>query len=244
MMKNTESQKKEAGLLKAVLDSPFMQTEIADEAYFIELNEYNKNDGYCYKRKTDFKLDALSKFFEQDIANIFSVSDVWYRVHDEILKDLVELQSKVARRRERGFELIQMNNDPYPLDSIKEKICTARTIEGILNDLYEDLSIDYKKQLDDAWSDITVEELKSMLPPKTIYAVVLDTNGKLVGEPYPALVTEKLPGVVVSIEVKQETFHSKTSQSMLVHFKPQVHGVSGHSHTIDKKAKSVRLLTL
>ncbi|MFA5365660.1 MAG: hypothetical protein WC325_10820 [Candidatus Bathyarchaeia archaeon] len=243
MMKNTESQEKEAGLLKAVLDSPFMQTKTTDEAYFIELNEYNENDGYCYKRKTDFKLDALSNFFEQDVANIFSVSAVWYRVHDEILKDLVELQSKVAKRRERGFELIQMNN-PYPLDRVNEKICTARTIEGILNDLYEDLSVVYKKQLDDAWRDIPVEELKKVLSPKTVYAVVLDANEKLVGEPYPALITEKFPKVVVAAEIKQETFYSKTSQSVLVHFNPQVNGVSGHSHTIDKEAKSVILVTL
>ncbi|MFA5365801.1 MAG: hypothetical protein WC325_11530, partial [Candidatus Bathyarchaeia archaeon] len=196
-----------------------------------------------FERKTDFKLDALINFFEQGIANIFSVSAVWYRVHDEILKDLVELQSKVAKRRERGFELIQLNN-PYPLDRINEKICTARTIEGILNDLYEDLSVAYKKQLDDAWSDIAVEELTHVLPSKTVYAVVLDANGKLIGEPYLALATEKFLNVVVTAEIKQDTFYSKTSQSVLVHFNPQVHGVSGHSHSIDKKAKSVRLVTL
>jgi hypothetical protein len=183
-------------ILTAIVNSPFVQEGRTKR----NIKEEIEWAGYP-DRDTDFQLQVLSDFFEQDMKEIVEIEAVW----------------KWLSGRIKG-ELDGIWNDKEIVANLGQgdTICMEKSIGDLLQYLEEALAALYHKQLDAYWKGKTVKEAKLnlVLKPGILYVAFLDKDGLLTREPYPVsmdvnaevkckFITTKTPGLWTPIHMRE-----------------------------------------
>jgi hypothetical protein len=207
-------------ILKAILKSQFA------EDYFGQLQTTVEEDiaryGYS-QRVTDYSLDMLSSFFEQDLSDILKVEEVWTYLSKELHSEIDGLHSVVLKE-------FLLKLDPT------EKLSTERGVEDVLKELHSILKDIYSDMLDDSWKGLTPEQAQDKLRSgigNMLYVALLDDNEHLVGEPYPALSKRKHPAVEVTAKITTGKYGVRRVDEIHIEFKPSIEVQSITDETIN-----------
>lgn len=184
-------------ILDDILKSKFVQEERARRNIKEEIGFAGYPD-----RNTDFQLQVLSNFFEQDMKDLVEIEAVWNWLSGRIKGELdgVWNNKRVVENLGQG-----------------DTICMEKSLGDLLQYLEEALAAIYRKRLDGEWKGQTVKEArerKDILRPGIFYVVLLDKDCLLTREPYPVsmnlnaqvkceFVTSKTPGLWTPIHMRE-----------------------------------------
>jgi hypothetical protein len=184
-------------ILDAILKSKFVQEERAGRNIKEEIGFAGYPD-----RNTDFQLQVLANFFEQDMKELVEIETVWKWLSGRIKGELdgVWNNKQVVANLGQG-----------------DTICMEKSLGDLLQYLEEALAALYHKCLDAEWRGKTVKEArerKDILRPGIFYVVLLDKDCLLTREPYPVsmnlkaqvkceFVTSKTPGLWTPIHMRE-----------------------------------------
>jgi len=182
-------------ILSAILNSQFVQEERTRRNIEEEIEWAGIPD-----RNTDFQLEVLSNFFEQDMKEIVEIEAVW---------------SWLSGRIKGELDGIWNNKQVVANLGQGDTLCMEKSLGDVLQYLDEALASLYRKRLDEEWKGKTVQEAKRnvILRPGILYVAFLDKDGLLTREPYPVsmdvnaevkceFISEKTPGLWTPITVR------------------------------------------
>jgi len=141
----------------------------------------------CRDRTTDFEVELLDNFFQEDIEEILKVEEIWRWLQEELREHVKDITSDVKSFVDGlGFEMEVFANKK-------------------LGDLNSDLQKIYKKRLNAEWQGLTPRQAKKKLPADQQYVAILDKKGFLTGEPYPVTMNMNAK---LTITITEETIQT------------------------------------
>lgn len=187
-------------ILDVILASNIMQKEKTKGDMKADICFYGH-----HQRDTDYELDKLNEFFEQDIDDLVKFDEIWLYVADHIKDDL----DGVWLHKESLLE--RLDNDTHVRSEVK--------VNDIIETLAEDCGKEYQKRMDKEWAGRTAEQVKCRLENGCVYVALLDKDGLLTQEVFPLTMNTKTD-VTWSIELKekQRLFHREKVRELDLKF--------------------------
>jgi len=186
-----------------------------------ERTKADKNADICFyghhQRDTDYEMDKLTEFFEQDIEDLLQFDEIWLYVADRIKDDL----DGVWLHKDRLLK--RLDNDTHVQSEVK--------VSDIIETLAEDCSKEYQTRMDKEWAGRTVNQIKSRLEKGCVYVGLLDISGLLTQEPFPLTMNTKTE-VTWTIELKEEQrpFHRVKTRELYLKFSLPVQTSDGTTY--------------
>jgi len=150
-------------ILDDILETDFIKTMRKQRDVKGEIDFYG-----VQRRKTDFELEILDEFFEQDLGEILKVENIWRWIREEVRDEIEWITSDKGTFLRNGLDFII---EDY--------------VNGMLGDLADELHNLYRERLDAEWKGLLWEQAKEKLPEGQLYIALLDKDGYLTREPHP-----------------------------------------------------------
>jgi NTP pyrophosphatase (non-canonical NTP hydrolase) len=173
--------------IEAILKSKVMLEIINEDPIDEKRKKETAEEGYS-RTETEYKLEQMDYFFENEIEEVLSVPAVFKWLKEELRKDLEGLwESKTA--------IITAYRD------YKSYLHGSRNIVEILDEITKEIRIVYREMLNSEWKGLTVEQVKEKLAKGMTYVALLDEKGNVTREPFIAIanLTTK-----VTVEIQEE----------------------------------------
>jgi len=159
----SEWKKRMTQILDDVLETDYIKEKRKERDVKDEIDFY----GYV-RRKTDFELELLYNFFEENIEEILKVESIWILIQENV-RD--EIEWKISTRENFLKEGIYFNMEQYVENGIYSLQCN---LQGL-----------YRERLNAEWKGLTPKQARKKLPKNQQYIALLNKNGKLTKEPHP-----------------------------------------------------------